>query len=255
MPIFEMPLAELKRYRGRNPKPKDFDAYWVAALHEFEELDGQAELQAVGHAANFVECFDLRFTGVGGARIYAKYVRPRHLDAPAPALVVFHGYRGGTRTWGAKQDAQTRAAMNPQQNGAFLANPANLPAQGRLVGPNGQLVREISGFGSSGPELPSVMTFDSVLASSGTGAYRWELVQPAASGPGSEQFPKPPWGAPEVGMPGTLPQSLQCGDSYRHSCSQSTVSKSCPIASGPSLSVASGCLRFRDVLHASSSSR
>lgn len=185
LPIFEMPLAELKRYRGRNPKPKDFDAYWVAALHEFEELDGQAELQAVGHAANFVECFDLRFTSVGGARIYAKYVRPHHLDAPAPALVVFHGHRGGTRTWGAKQDAQTRAAMNPQQNGAFLANPANLPAQGRLVGPNGQLVREISGFGSSGPELPSVMTFDSVLASSGTGAYRWELVQLAASGPGS----------------------------------------------------------------------
>ena len=41
---------------------------------------------------------------------------------------------------------------------------------------------------------------------------------------------------------------------YTDSCSQSSVSKSCPIASGPSLSVASGCLRFRDV-HASSSSR
>ena len=31
MPIVDMPLEELRVYRGINPKPDDFDAYWAAA--------------------------------------------------------------------------------------------------------------------------------------------------------------------------------------------------------------------------------
>ena len=40
-----------------------------------------------------VECLDLWFTGVGGARIYAKYLRPRARGgARHPAVLQFHGY-------------------------------------------------------------------------------------------------------------------------------------------------------------------
>lgn len=28
MPLVDMPLKELKKYRGTNPKPEDFDEYW-----------------------------------------------------------------------------------------------------------------------------------------------------------------------------------------------------------------------------------
>ncbi len=50
-------------------------------------------------AANFVECFDLYFTGVGGARVYAKYLRPKKAAGKHPAVVIFHGYSGNTGDW------------------------------------------------------------------------------------------------------------------------------------------------------------
>ena len=34
MPIFDKPLAELKQYEGTNPRPKDFDRFWDAAVAE-----------------------------------------------------------------------------------------------------------------------------------------------------------------------------------------------------------------------------
>src|SRR5712691_12634649 len=37
MPVFEMPLDQLKVYGGRNPRPSDFDAYWERALRERSE--------------------------------------------------------------------------------------------------------------------------------------------------------------------------------------------------------------------------
>jgi|SRR5579859_1979879 len=100
MPIFEMPLDELRLYQGRNPRPDDFDAYWSDALAELATVDSQVDLQRVDHPAAFADCFDLRFTGVGRARIYAKYLRPRvQASAGHPAVVVFHGYSGRSPDW------------------------------------------------------------------------------------------------------------------------------------------------------------
>lgn len=100
MPVFEMPLEELRRYPGRNPQPADFDAYWARALDEVAAVDGQVELRPVSYAAAFADCFDLHFTGVGGARIYAKYLRPRAAaDGGHPAVIVFHGYSGSSPDW------------------------------------------------------------------------------------------------------------------------------------------------------------
>jgi len=49
-------------------------------------------------AARSAECCDLFFTGVGGARIHAKYVRPRG-PGPHPAILQFHGYSGSSGDW------------------------------------------------------------------------------------------------------------------------------------------------------------
>jgi cephalosporin-C deacetylase len=46
--------------------------------------------------------FDLTFTGIGGARIYAKYVRPKSATAPHPAILEFHGYTGSSGEWADK---------------------------------------------------------------------------------------------------------------------------------------------------------
>jgi cephalosporin-C deacetylase len=102
MPLVDKPLPELHEYRGRNPRPEDFDAYWTAALRELDATDPRAELRPnpVLNTSQ-VECFDLWFTGVGGARIYAKYLRPKGAPAatPRPAVLQFHGYSGHSGDW------------------------------------------------------------------------------------------------------------------------------------------------------------
>lgn len=100
MPILDKPLAELRAYRGINPKPEDFDDFWARALAEQESTDPEPELipcDVLG--AKGVETFDLFFTGVGGARIYAKYLRSSEPAAPCPGLLLFHGYSGSSGDW------------------------------------------------------------------------------------------------------------------------------------------------------------
>ncbi|MEM8781220.1 MAG: acetylxylan esterase [Planctomycetota bacterium] len=105
MPLIDLPLDELHAYTGRTPKPDDHDAYWRRGLAELDALDPQAELVPVDTGIPNVDCFDLWFTGVGGARVHAKYVRPsawRGGDRPGPALLRFHGYTMDAGEWGAQ---------------------------------------------------------------------------------------------------------------------------------------------------------
>ena len=105
MPLIDKPLPELYDYRGRNPRPDDFDAYWDAARRELEATDPEPELRPADVAApRHAECYDLWFTGVGGARIYAKYIRPKYTadgaaTAKRPAVLQFHGYSGHSGDW------------------------------------------------------------------------------------------------------------------------------------------------------------
>jgi len=99
MPAFDLPLAELRRYSGRNPRPGDFDAYWESALAALDVVESNVRLERVEHPSPTAECFDLTFTGVGGAALYAKYVRPRHVVDPHPGIAVFHGYSVASPDW------------------------------------------------------------------------------------------------------------------------------------------------------------
>lgn len=96
--LFEMPLHELKKYKGRNPCPPDLDAFWDAGLSEMHGLDAKVELKPAEFQALHSECFDLFFTGVGGARVHAKYVRPKGAGR-RPAVLLFHGYSGSSGDW------------------------------------------------------------------------------------------------------------------------------------------------------------
>lgn len=102
MPLVDMPLNELQAYSGINPRPADFDDYWERALNEMRALDPAIELVPSEFQTPSAECFDLYFTGVRGARIHAKYARPRKADAPHPAIVQFHGYTANSGDWADK---------------------------------------------------------------------------------------------------------------------------------------------------------
>ncbi|MSU69456.1 MAG: acetylxylan esterase [Opitutaceae bacterium] len=102
MPLIDKPLPELLHYRGLNPRPPDFDAYWAEALRELDATDPKPELRPNPMlAAHHAECFDLWFTGVGDARVYAKYLRPKNAAARGrhPAVLQFHGYSGHSGDW------------------------------------------------------------------------------------------------------------------------------------------------------------
>jgi cephalosporin-C deacetylase len=99
MPLIDKPLPELYTYAGRNPCPGDFDAFWNAGLEEMRALNPAVELRPASFQAPGAECFDLFFTGVGGARVHAKYLRPRNPPQPHPAVLQFHGYTGHSGEW------------------------------------------------------------------------------------------------------------------------------------------------------------
>jgi len=103
MPLtFDFPLEQLKTYRGINPRPADFEAYWDKSLAEMHALDPQVELVPVAFQTSTVECFHLFFTGVGGSRIHAKLLRPKKPAGKCPAVLMFHGYSGNAGDWADK---------------------------------------------------------------------------------------------------------------------------------------------------------
>jgi len=99
VPLVDMSLEQLQEYQGRNPRPDDFDEYWSRALAEMRAVKAEVELVRSEFQAPNAECFDLYFTGVRGARIHAKYVRPKNAPVPHPAILQFHGYTGSAGEW------------------------------------------------------------------------------------------------------------------------------------------------------------
>jgi cephalosporin-C deacetylase len=100
MPLtFDFPLDVLQDYQGINPKPADFDEYWAKALREMDATDPQVELIPADFQADGVECFEMYFTGVQGARIHAKLLRPNEAKSLHPAVLMFHGYTGNSGDW------------------------------------------------------------------------------------------------------------------------------------------------------------
>jgi cephalosporin-C deacetylase len=99
MPLIDMPLAELKEYMGTNPRPADFDAYWDTAVAEMPAIDPKIEMIPIEEQFASAEAFHLYFTGVGGARVHAKYLRPKGVRQPHPGVVHFHGYAGHSHEW------------------------------------------------------------------------------------------------------------------------------------------------------------
>lgn len=103
MPLtFDFPLKQLKTYRGINPRPADYDGYWQRALAEMNAVDPQVNLAPAEFQAPGVECFHLTFTGVGGARLHAKLLRPSRISSPCPAVLMFHGYSHHSSDWSQK---------------------------------------------------------------------------------------------------------------------------------------------------------
>lgn len=96
--LVDLKPEELLKYNGISPKPADFDEYWDSSLEEMKAINPETELVPCKWNFNNVEAFDLYYTGVGGARIHGKYIRPQNASN-APVIYVFHGYTGKAPDW------------------------------------------------------------------------------------------------------------------------------------------------------------
>jgi len=97
--LVDMKLPELLKYEGRTPKPADMDAYWERALHTMRALGTDCRLEKAEFQAPRIDCYELYFTGVGGALIHAKFARPAVVRGKCPAVLMFHGYSGDAGGW------------------------------------------------------------------------------------------------------------------------------------------------------------
>ncbi len=99
MPCIDMPLEKLKKYEGRNPCPADFDLFWDESLKELSEIDPNASFEPFVFPSKIADCYELTFTSTKGARIYAKFAKPKNIDGKAPAILKFHGLSGDGGEW------------------------------------------------------------------------------------------------------------------------------------------------------------
>ena len=95
MPVLDKPLEELREYMGSGICPSDIDEYWDFALEEMRSIDPDINLTLSEFQWPGIKCYDMYFTGVRGARIYAKLLKPDNSPGKTnPAVIRFHGYYG-----------------------------------------------------------------------------------------------------------------------------------------------------------------
>ena len=95
MPLFDMPLEELRVYCPRRDEPDDFDAFWSQTLAEARARDLDAAFKPVDYGLEAFAVYDVTFSGFGGDRIKAWFIHPRDAADPLPGLVEYIGYGGG----------------------------------------------------------------------------------------------------------------------------------------------------------------
>lgn len=143
MAQIDLPLRELREYMGKSPRPSDYDAYWARALRTLDTQPMEYSLEPAEVSFPGVECCHLWFTGVGGARVHARFLRPQNTAEKYPAVLLFHGYEGSSKDWFSKlpfaQSGMAVAALDVRGQAGLSED--NLTVQGSTF--QGHIVRGV----------------------------------------------------------------------------------------------------------------
>ncbi|MFD0869770.1 acetylxylan esterase [Paenibacillus residui] len=96
MPLVDMPLSELEKYKPALTAEPDFDAFWGEAKRESSAVPLQAKVVPVDYPAKNVSVYDVTYNGMDGTPIHGIYLVPNESMAkrPMPVIVKYHGYTG-----------------------------------------------------------------------------------------------------------------------------------------------------------------
>ncbi|WP_026554618.1 acetylxylan esterase [Arthrobacter sp. 35W] len=97
MPLFDMPLDQLRSYATTAVEPGDLDAFWSQTLAEAQELPLKAVYTPVDNHLAVIDSFDVSFSGFGGDPIKGWLHLPatRTPGSTLPVVVQYIGYSGG----------------------------------------------------------------------------------------------------------------------------------------------------------------
>ena len=80
MPVVDMSVEKLFKFEGVNPCPADIEEYWDRAIAEMEALGTGCELVPAAFQAPNVECYEMYFIGVGGAKVHCRLAKPKNIE-------------------------------------------------------------------------------------------------------------------------------------------------------------------------------
>jgi cephalosporin-C deacetylase len=146
MPWFDMPLERLREYRTETAEPAALDDWWAERIGKARALARPLALTRLDpDIYGPLEVYDAEFSGAGGDRIRAWFLKPvaRPGSASPPVVVRFIGYGGG-------RGAPSEHALLPALGYAVLVMDTR--------GQGGKWTFGATGDGAGGPENSLVMT-------------------------------------------------------------------------------------------------
>lgn len=102
MPLFDLPLDELRSYRPVHDEPTDFDEFWQSTIQSTATHDLEPTFTRHKTDLCLVDTYDVAFSGFAGQRVRAWLLVPREPAAPATTIVKYRGYgdgRGQPHEW------------------------------------------------------------------------------------------------------------------------------------------------------------
>ncbi len=95
MPMFDLPLEELRAYCPPREEPADFDEFWRRTIADARWRRSATEFRPAFEQLRALEAFDVTFSGFGGQPVRGWLILPRHRAGRLPVVVQYVGYGGG----------------------------------------------------------------------------------------------------------------------------------------------------------------
>ncbi|WP_426996837.1 acetylxylan esterase [Pseudarthrobacter sp. N5] len=97
MPLFDLPLDQLRGYISAVTQPADFTEFWDSTIAEAREFPLNATFVPVENYLSVIDTFDVAFAGYGGDPIKGWLHLPvnRSAGTRLPVVVQYIGYSGG----------------------------------------------------------------------------------------------------------------------------------------------------------------
>ncbi|GGM51747.1 acetylxylan esterase [Micromonospora sonchi] len=95
MPLFDLPLDQLRDYAPTVAEPADFDTFWRATLDAAAQMPVLLDVRSEPTDLRLLDTWDVTFAGFAGDPVRAWYTRPTGADGMLPVIVEYVGYGRG----------------------------------------------------------------------------------------------------------------------------------------------------------------